>query len=522
MYLLKLLLTNQHYTNIRHEYSLPQEKDRNSTSLDNLSFDASHFVVLRPPVSLEFPSLSKAKSTEDLRPISNTCDTKIFSNEKPEAIQVENGSDKSREPEPPSIPVMAEIVETYDLESLPSITVKPDGFNDGADEASQIIENPVMFAKLSVSKSPIMEALIYCSFNRWGVEIVKMDTNDKWVRDDEFGLGVHSTASIGFRFFDFDFLCSCLERVNAKHKPTTDTGARMKALRRWFDNVPNVRSRNEEFIATVRKTEQLEKVKEMIRRILKIYLERVQHAKETKYGKHALASLEHRYESSMSYKRRRVINDSKERARSETLSKPTSTSPTRNDSTDEQISNCDQKEKEEGIEGTHHLSTDLNREVATGTVLVSSLPSSSLGTFVSATLPYSTQVPIRPYVNTVSSRSCLPSCENKVLPSRDSGDLSNLAAAMYPETLNAPLRVDSRNLCGGLNLSCGMGLGIGLGLSLGRVGGLGSFGRHVSLAGSDRLDRFVSNPLMVSHSGFCANPLMEMGNLGFSIPIDRR
>lgn len=91
--------------------------------------------------------------------------------------------------------------------------------------------------------------------------------------DPDFGLSTRNGV-IAFRFYDFDLLSSCLERVNSKNKPTTDPGARIKALKRWFDGIPCVRNRNDKFIATVKKTEQLSKVKDMIRRMLRIYKKR--------------------------------------------------------------------------------------------------------------------------------------------------------------------------------------------------------------------------------------------------------
>jgi len=141
-----------------------------------------------------------------------------------------------------------------------------------------------MLRKLSASKSPIMEALIYCAFNGWGVEIVKQGPEGDWVPDLEFGL-TSKSGVIAFKFSDFDLLSDCLERVNSKNKPTTDPGARIKALKRWFDGIPCVRNRNDQFVATVKRTEQLSKVKDMIRRMLKIYKKRLDQSKVGKSDK---------------------------------------------------------------------------------------------------------------------------------------------------------------------------------------------------------------------------------------------
>lgn len=165
-------------------------------------------------------------------------------------------------------PIMAEVVDM----------VWPSSFETTAVAGGLEDIHPTMLRKLSASKSPIMEALIYCAFNAWGVQIVKQDSKGEWVPDTDFGLTTKD-GSIAFKFFDFDLLSSCLERVNSKNKPTTDPGARIKALKRWFDGIPCVRDRNERFIATVKKTEQLEKVNDMIRRMLRIYKRRLESTK---------------------------------------------------------------------------------------------------------------------------------------------------------------------------------------------------------------------------------------------------
>lgn len=107
---------------------------------------------------------------------------------------------------------------------------------------------------------------------------MKQDAKGEMVADPDFGLTAKD-GLIPFRFYDFDLLSACLERVNSKNKPTTDPGARIKALKRWFDGIPCVRDRNEKFIATVKKTDQLSKVKDMLRRMLRIYKRRLDSTK---------------------------------------------------------------------------------------------------------------------------------------------------------------------------------------------------------------------------------------------------
>jgi hypothetical protein len=186
----------------------------------------------------------------------------------------EENETKSSEEEPPvfPVPVMAEVVD---------LPLDKDLIITNAEKLPPSEASPAMLRKLTASKSPIMEALIYCAFNSWGVEIVKQGVDKQWIPDPEFGLN-SKNGVIAFKFSDFDLLSSCLERVNSKNKPTTDPGARIKALKRWFDGIPCVRNRNEQFIATVKKTEQLSKVKDMIRRMLKIYKKRLDQSKQGK------------------------------------------------------------------------------------------------------------------------------------------------------------------------------------------------------------------------------------------------
>jgi len=242
------------------------------------TFDAGHFVI--PAVSHNVPPVQPQEPcwTSDPRYahlslyLPRTAERAYVSSGQSEE-NVEEGnsgcSDESSESsEGPAQdgPLMAEVVDLPDQEfSSDKLPV----------EASSN-----MLRKLSASKSPIMEALIYCAFNGWGVEIVKQGLED-WVPDPEFGLNSKSGV-IAFKFSDFDLLSDCLERVNSKNKPTTDPGARIKALKRWFDGIPCVRNRNDQFVATVKRTEQLSKVKDMIRRMLKIYKKRLDQSKAGK------------------------------------------------------------------------------------------------------------------------------------------------------------------------------------------------------------------------------------------------
>jgi hypothetical protein len=242
------------------------------------TFDAGHFVI--PAVSHTVPPVQQPQEpcwTSDPRyahlslylPRTAERVLPVSSGQSEENAEVKSGSsDESCESSEGSAqdgPVMAQVVDLPDQEF--------------SSEKLPVEASANMLRKLSASKSPIMEALIYCAFNSWGVEIVKQGPSGDWVPDLEFGLNSKSGV-IAFKFSDFDLLSDCLERVNSKNKPTTDPGARIKALKRWFDGIPCVRNRNDQFVATVKRTEQLSKVKDMIRRMLKIYKRRLDQSKE--------------------------------------------------------------------------------------------------------------------------------------------------------------------------------------------------------------------------------------------------
>lgn len=71
--------------------------------------------------------------------------------------------------------------------------------------------------KLGTSKSPVIEAFIYCALKGWGVNIKKCTRNE-----------------VEFTVTDFDRYYSASNRICSKHRPTEDVSARIKGLKRWF------------------------------------------------------------------------------------------------------------------------------------------------------------------------------------------------------------------------------------------------------------------------------------------------
>lgn len=80
--------------------------------------------------------------------------------------------------------------------------------------------------RLEVSKSPIIEALVYCAFSGWGIDLL----------DD-------SSDDISFRVWDFTKYYEMSALICSKQRPTEDETSRVKALKRWFPDFPSSRER---------------------------------------------------------------------------------------------------------------------------------------------------------------------------------------------------------------------------------------------------------------------------------------
>lgn len=77
---------------------------------------------------------------------------------------------------------------------------------------------------LGASKSPIMQALVYCALRGWGLRLVKNEGDD-----------------VRFIVDDFAKYYRCSAYICAKQNPTDDQSSRIKALKRWFPDFPTRR-----------------------------------------------------------------------------------------------------------------------------------------------------------------------------------------------------------------------------------------------------------------------------------------
>jgi len=88
--------------------------------------------------------------------------------------------------------------------------------------------DPSVDFKLPASKTPIMEAMVVCAINNWGLSVVKS-----------------TPGEVIFKVSDFDRYYRISRAICSKHRPTEDVGSRVKSLRRWFVNFPKKKDRQE-------------------------------------------------------------------------------------------------------------------------------------------------------------------------------------------------------------------------------------------------------------------------------------
>jgi len=132
--------------------------------------------------------------------------------------------------------VMDLSVDSLDAESVDdTLGLEEDAF-DGTGVPEGIRLDAI---KLKASKSPIMDALVYCALNGWGIKLIQED-------------GDH----IQFQVEDFRKYYKYSARICAKQNPTEDQASRIKALKRWFPDFPTKRERGKiesPFLITVAK-----------------------------------------------------------------------------------------------------------------------------------------------------------------------------------------------------------------------------------------------------------------------------
>lgn len=109
--------------------------------------------------------------------------------------------------------------------------------------------------KLPSSKSPIMEALVYCSINKYGIELKELNT---------------ASNRILFYVSDFNAYYKQSCSICSKQSPSEDIRARMKALQRWFVTFPAWRELEYPFELLVRPSHYA-KMHEIISKMVRFY-----------------------------------------------------------------------------------------------------------------------------------------------------------------------------------------------------------------------------------------------------------
>jgi len=116
-------------------------------------------------------------------------------------------------------------------------------------------DDPTGGFKLPASKSPIMEAMVVCALNGWGIDIVKNNRPTST-----------TLAEVVFRVTDFNRYYKISRIICSKQRPTDDLGSRIKSLRRWFVNFPKKKDRCENSFFLIVKPTIAKKVNEIIER----------------------------------------------------------------------------------------------------------------------------------------------------------------------------------------------------------------------------------------------------------------
>jgi hypothetical protein len=132
---------------------------------------------------------------------------------------------------PPPIPPPPPLKRTREPETVPQIL----------EPTTDLVDIDIGDFKLPASKTPIMEAMVVCALNGWGIEIVKSNRKSS------------TSAEVVFLVSDFNRYYKISRAICSKHRPTDDLGSRIKSLRRWFVNFPKKKDRVENsFYLTVK------------------------------------------------------------------------------------------------------------------------------------------------------------------------------------------------------------------------------------------------------------------------------
>jgi len=156
------------------------------------------------------------------------------------------------------LPPIGAIAEEEREKNIKRPRIEEHCYNPDDHSAACSEEETVRNFKLPASKSPIMEAMVVCAINGWGIDII---------RHYDIGGGRDSIPNeILFKVTDFNRYYRISRAICSKQRPTDDLGSRIKALKRWFVNFPKKKYCCENSFCLVVKPKIIKKVNDIIER----------------------------------------------------------------------------------------------------------------------------------------------------------------------------------------------------------------------------------------------------------------
>jgi len=108
-----------------------------------------------------------------------------------------------------------------DMETITGLQYEEPGSDEVQDISIEDIPEEDPSFKLGTSKSPVIDALVYCALKNYGLKFKQI-----------------SSSKIEFMLFNFPIYYQKSQEICSKARPTEDVNSRVKALQRWFHNFP--------------------------------------------------------------------------------------------------------------------------------------------------------------------------------------------------------------------------------------------------------------------------------------------
>jgi len=112
---------------------------------------------------------------------------------------------------------------SYELDGYTEADEEEDSADIIAEEEEEVQQSQKNF-KLQSSKSPVIDALVYCALMKIGLTLIE-----------------DSSSLVQFRIHDFPLYYNKSAGICSKANPTDDVYSRVKALQRWFPDFPTLK-----------------------------------------------------------------------------------------------------------------------------------------------------------------------------------------------------------------------------------------------------------------------------------------